>query len=346
MSEKTEEPTPRRLRKALEEGDSGASSAFAQSLGFVVAIVLAPVTFGALGTWAGQSIRALAGRPLTGAGVSVAENLAPSLAAAVVGSAAPLLLAVGLTNGVFLVVQTGGAIATKRLAPRFERLDPIRGFRGLFSRARAVSVLRSLVAAAAVSLLAFRELRTHAVDLVHLTRRPELTGPTAQTLALAIARWAIVVGLVLGAFDLLSTRRGWRKRLRMSKDEVKRELKESEGDPHIRAARQRAHQEMLAAASALSVKNASVVIVNPTHLACALRYDAESGDEAPVVVASGEGYVAQQIVRAARDYGVQIIENVSLARALRELEIGDSIPEALYETVAEVLREILDQADG
>ena len=103
---------------------------------------------------------------------------------------------------------------------------------------------------------------------------------------------------------------------------------------------------MLAAASALSVKNASVVIVNPTHLACALRYDAESGDEAPVVVASGEGYVAQQIVRAARDYGVQIIENVSLARALRELEIGDSIPEALYETVAEVLREILDQADG
>ena len=128
----------------------------------------------------------------------------------------------------------------------------------------------------------------------------------------------------------------------MTKDEVKREYKESEGDPQVKQARERAHHEMLAAATVGNVRTAAVVIVNPTHLACALRYDQKEGDLAPVVVASGEGDLAESIVRAARDYGVPIVKDVPLARALLELEIGDAIPEALYEAVAEILREAWD----
>jgi type III secretion protein U len=125
----------------------------------------------------------------------------------------------------------------------------------------------------------------------------------------------------------------------MSKDEVKREYKESEGDPQIKQARERAHHEMLASAAVGNVRNATVVIVNPTHLATALRYDEQEGDQAPVVVASGEGDLAARIVAAARDFGVPVVRDVPLARALAELSIGDAIPEALYEAVAEILRD-------
>jgi type III secretion protein U len=120
---------------------------------------------------------------------------------------------------------------------------------------------------------------------------------------------------------------------------VKREYKESEGDPQIKQARERAHHEMLAAAAVANVKNATVVVVNPTHLATALRYDEHEGDAAPVVVANGEGDLAARIVAAAHDYGVPVVRDVPLARALAELQIGDAIPEALYETVAEILRD-------
>jgi type III secretion protein U len=126
----------------------------------------------------------------------------------------------------------------------------------------------------------------------------------------------------------------------MTKDEVKREAKDAEGDPLIRAARHRAYQEIHAQAAIANVRTATVVVVNPTHLACALRYDEKAGDEAPVVVASGEGELAARIAQAAQEYGVPIVRDVPLARALVELGVGDSIPEALYEVVAEILREL------
>jgi flagellar biosynthesis protein FlhB len=143
----------------------------------------------------------------------------------------------------------------------------------------------------------------------------------------------------VGGLDILVTRRTWLKRLRMTKDEVKREHKESEGDPQIKAARERAHHEMLASATVGRVKEASVVVVNPTHLACALRYDAEKEDDAPLVLAVGEGDLARRIVEAANAYGVPVLRDVPLAHALVELSPGDRIPEELYEAVAEILRE-------
>jgi flagellar biosynthesis protein FlhB len=128
----------------------------------------------------------------------------------------------------------------------------------------------------------------------------------------------------------------------MTKAEVKREHRESEGDPQLKAARERAHHEMLAAATIANVQRATVVIVNPVHIACALRYE-ETEDDAPVVVASGHGDLAAQIVTAARAYGVPVLQDIPLARALVELEVGTAIPEALYEAVAEILREAWDE---
>jgi type III secretion protein U len=131
----------------------------------------------------------------------------------------------------------------------------------------------------------------------------------------------------------------------MSKDEVRREHKDSEGDPQLKAARERAYHDMMAQATIASVRTASVVIVNPTHLASALRYDEKDGDEAPVVVASGEGELAQQIRQAAEQWGIPVVHDVPLARALSELQVGDVIPEALYEAVAEILRDLWENRE-
>jgi len=165
-------------------------------------------------------------------------------------------------------------------------------------------------------------------------------GVLAPAVAAGLASRMGALGLLLGLLDVLVTRGAWKRRLRMTPDEVKRERRDAEGDPETKAARARAHQEMLAQAAIANVRNATVVVVNPTHLACALRYDGPGGDVAPVVVASGEGDFAEQIVRAARDYSVPVLQNVPLARALVELRVGDTIPEALYEAVAEILGEL------
>jgi flagellar biosynthesis protein FlhB len=150
---------------------------------------------------------------------------------------------------------------------------------------------------------------------------------------------------VLGTLDYFFVRRAWLERHRMSKDEVKREHRESEGDPEVKAARRRAHHEALAGSMIAAVKDATVLIVNPTHLATALRYQ-EHEDEAPLVLAHGEGELAQRLIEAAHAYNVPVVRDVPVAHALRELALGEQIPEALYEAVAEVLRELVDSENA
>ncbi len=341
MSDKTEEATPRRLRKAREEGDSGASAYAAQALAFVVAVALVPSAVKALTSWAADALQAAiaaAGTP------GQARFDAETLATAVVALTFPVLVAAGLTGAVAHVVQTGGVVATKRLTPKLERLDPFQGVRNFFSATRLFAVVRALFAGVFVAWLAMRGLGDHLVDLARLGGRLSWAGTVVAEIAGALAWRAALVGIALGVLDVVVTRGAWRRRLRMGKDEVKREHRDAEGDPQQKAARERAYHELLAQATVANVRTASVVVVNPTHLACALRYDEKEGDEAPVVVASGEGELAQRIVAAATDWGVPVVRDVPLARALVELQPGEVIPEALYEAVAEVLRDLWETA--
>jgi type III secretion protein U len=338
--EKTEQPTPRRLKKAQEEGDSGVSAYAAQAVAFLAVTAVLPGAVRALAESTQEGLRAAIGR---------AAQRAPSveidpaeLGARVVGLVAPVLLVAAAASAVVIVAQTGGVIATKRLTPSLEKLDLIEGIKRLFSAQRVFAVIRALLAAAFVSWVAVRVLVGSAPDLARSSGELGRSGLLAGTLAMTLARDAGLVGVAIGVIDMLVVRRGWMKRLRMSKQEVKQEFKESEGDPQIKAARERAHQEVMAAATIASVRTASVVVVNPTHIACALRYAGEE-DDAPVVVASGEGDLAARILRAAQEYGVPVVRDVPLARALRELAVGDQIPEVLYEAVAEILREVWEK---
>ena len=158
-------------------------------------------------------------------------------------------------------------------------------------------------------------------------------------LASRLAERVALVALALGLADYLFVCRRHRRGLMMTREEVKRESKESEGDPSHRAERQRLHRELMEQRMVAEVRKADFVVVNPDHIAVALRYDRD-GDAAPVVVASGERLLAERIKQVAREAGVPIFRDVTLARSLRGLPEGEEIPAALYEAVAEVLRTV------
>lgn len=340
MSDKTEEATPKRIRKAQEEGNSPLSTFASQSVAFLCAIAIAPAAAAALAARAGTDLKTAIGQAAQSA-PSVQVDAA-AIGGAVVMLSAPILAVAAVTGAVTSLVQTGGVIATKKLTPDLSKLNFVEGFKNLLSTQRLVTVARAALLGLAVAYFAYAAMREHAPSIAHTVGRIDQAVVLAREIAIDVAKRAAIAGLFLAALDVVVTRRAWRKRLMMSKDEVKREHKESEGDPEQKAARERAHHEMLASATVGNVRNASVVVVNPTHLACALKYD-EAEDDAPVVLASGHGDLARRIVEAAHQYGVPVLRDVPLARALIELEVGDAIPEALYEAVAEILREAWEE---
>ncbi|MEZ4247319.1 MAG: EscU/YscU/HrcU family type III secretion system export apparatus switch protein [Polyangiales bacterium] len=143
--------------------------------------------------------------------------------------------------------------------------------------------------------------------------------------------------LAIGVLDVLYQRWRYRQDQKMTKDEVKREYKDAEGDPHAKQSRERLHREILEHDAVEQVRSADVLVVNPTHLAIALKYDADA-NEAPEVLARGQDGLAQRMIEAARQAGVPIFRDVPLAHALHELEVGEEIPERLYDAVATVLQ--------
>lgn len=333
MSAKTEQPSPRRLRKAREQGDIPVSAALVQGAALLGAVLLVPAAAAALAGRSAAHLRAaLAGEP----------PLRPlELAFEVVALGAPLLLAAAVAASLVGVAQTGGQIATRRLTPDLSRLSIAAGVQGLFNLQRLVAVARAAIAAGLVLVFSGQLLLDHARDLAHTTGSWRGALAVSASLVDHLLWIAVVIAIALGLVDVLVTRRAWLNRHRMTKQEVKQEARESEGDPEIKAARRRAHHEALAGAMLSAVKTATVVVVNPTHLATALHYDQDQEvDGAPVIVAQGRGELARQIVQAAHAYGVPVVRDVPLAQALKELEPGDEIPEALYEAVAEILREV------
>ncbi|MCS6901426.1 MAG: EscU/YscU/HrcU family type III secretion system export apparatus switch protein [Myxococcales bacterium] len=329
MSNKTEEPTPRRLARAIEQGDVPVSPTLVSAGALFGAALLLPTTARMLADKTGLLLRR-APELLPG------EAAVGALAALALTSLPPLTVAAVLA-GLLGAVQARGSFAPGKLAPNLARLSG--GLRALASAQRVMSLLRALVTAALVALLCWKRFRAWLPELAACAGDARKAVAFAGQEGMALLRDVGLLLVVSSVVDLALTVRAWRNRLKMSPDEVKREAKESEGDPQFKAAREQAHHELLQQATLHAVKEASVVIVNPTHLATALRYR-EGEDEAPLVLAKGAGTFAAQIVDAARAYNVPVLQDVPLARALHELEVGDQIPEALYEAVAEVLRSL------
>lgn len=339
MAERTEAPTPRRLNEARGRGQVARSvelnAAAAMLVGFWLLTGPGARLVTAMQDLLKHTISDLPTGELTGTQLRelIVEDglrLAPNFAFIVFG-----LMATGVA---VTLAQTGLVWADKRPAFDFSRINPISGFKRLFSGHGLVELGRALLKLLVVGWVAYSYLRGQ-FDTLLVISQTDLRTAVGQWASLANGLAMRVGGayLVLAFADYAYQRWSLTKSLRMTKDEVKQDMKSSEGDPFLRG-RIRAQQRRIARQRMMSrVPKADVVITNPTHFAVALEYDREKM-KAPRVVAKGAALIAQRIKDLAREHGVPVVENPPVARALyRAAEIDEEIPPDLYVAVAEVL---------
>jgi flagellar biosynthesis protein FlhB len=338
----TEAPTPHRLAEARRRGELAPSpqlgAALALAAGFAALVALGPAGLGQLVSYLASAL----GRAPAGYAAGQAARLALVTACRVL--ALPLG-AVFLASAGAGLLQTGGRLVSGPLRPDLGRLSPSAALRKMFSVEAAWQLARGVVAVALVLAVAGLTLRWQLPELVALAGAPAarvLAGFGA--LARRLAGRVVLAALLIGAAEDLLARARRRRSLRMTRQEVLDERRETEGDPAGRAERRRLHRQLAEPAVADEaleddLGRADVVVVDPRRLAIALRYE-RGGPSAPVVIARGPRRRAEPMVEAARAAGVPIVADASLARALGELAEGDEIPEALYESVAEILRTI------
>jgi flagellar biosynthetic protein FlhB len=237
-----------------------------------------------------------------------------------------------------MLAQTGFLWRSNALQPDFGRINPWKGLTRLFSLRSVVELLKGLIKIAIVVGAGIVVMRHDIVQVPGLTEFDmgtalDVTGHLSKKTALA------VVGAIgaLAGFDYLYQRYEWERDLRMSKEEIKEELKSAEGDPLIKSRIRTAQRDQARKRMMEAVKTADVVVTNPTHLAVALKYDSAKM-AAPFVVAKGAGVVAERIRELARHHGVPVVEHKFVARTLFKLvDIGKEIPADLYRAVAEIL---------
>jgi len=249
----------------------------------------------------------------------------------------PVLGVCAVVGGVATFLQVGPLLSPKTVLPKLEKMNPLAGLKNMFSKKSFVELLKSLLKISIAAYVAYGVVED-AIGMVAGTIHTDAQG-TLAVLGELIFRICLRVGLlfiVFALFDVWWQRRQYFKELMMTKDEVKREYKESEGDPHHKAKRKELHMEILEGAQMEAVKSADVVVTNPTHLAIALKYDREK-DKAPRVICKGLNTRAEAIRELARKSNVALLRNVPLAQALFRLDVGQDIPEELYDAVAEVL---------
>ncbi len=339
--DRSEEPTPRRLRQARERGQVPRSRLFSGSL------VLAGGSTGAAMGLAGatDALRTWTVLLLV-QGTAVPAALHQSLWL-LVRACAPALAGAMLAAGLAGLLVSGWAPSSAVLVPRLERLDPLAGLKRLFSWRTFSELSRSLLFAA----LLLAVLAAGAWTLLpSALRLPGVARPAAGLVLLrpgALRVWteALLLALAVGVLDLLLARRRHRRALRMSRDEVRREHREQEGDPRHRAHRRAAHRQLLLAGRVRGVKAASVVVVNPIHVAVALRWAPEECD-APYLVARGRADEARAIRAEALALGIPIVRDLALARGLVHYDVGEEVPEELYRAAAVVLQHALDRTEG
>lgn len=337
--DKTEEPSPRRLQEARRKGQVASSQDFGG--GVVFAAVVATLIGGGAALFGGLTayLRAGLARAVAPSGRLTAEAAGAALGQGVHELAARLALPLGAAFGAALAIglmQTGGLFTFEALRVDLSRLRP--SLERLASKRTLLELGKGLVKVAVAAAIAWSVLRSviralAAFPGVEAGGILQIAGSLLATVGFRLALAAVAIG---GA-DYLYQRWKHLSGLRMSREEVKREYKDSEGDPHHKAERQRLHRELLERRMVAEVRKADFVVVNPDHIAVALKYDRD-GDAAPVVVAVGERLLAERIKEVAREAGVPIFRDVSLARALRDVAEGDEIPVELYEAVAEILR--------
>ena len=343
-AEKTEKATPKKRKDAREEGQvirsTEATTAFCAIVMFAFMLLTCTGHIDSLievfSTYLSTGILDIGNRgELT---ISVLDGLSREAVFTLVKIMLPIL-GVAIVAGVAVgLLQAGFLFTTKPLKPKFSKINPIEGFKRMFSFRTIIELLKSLLKVALLGYVMYTEymkLLDTFGGYIGLELYPTLIQ-ILQT-AFKIALKMCLVLLIIALFDYLYQWFRHEKDLRMTKQEIKEEYRSTEGDPQIKGRIRQKQRQMSAMRMMDAVPSADVVITNPTHFAIALRYK-QGEDDAPMVVAMGQDYLAQKIKSVAREHGIYIVENKPLAQALYAIcEIDKEIPMEFYQAVADIL---------
>ena len=338
--DKSEQPTPKRMNEARKKGQVFKSRDFIQSLLFITAAaVLAaggPTYITELSDLMKQFFQPDMMRGdmpmnamLSRMGFAWSKFLVLS---------APLLGALVVAAVAANFVQVKALFAAEIIKPKFEKLNPLAGFKNIFFSSRTyIELVKNLIKFGVIFWVLYSSIKGSMRDIIPIaSMRLDQTAALAGSLISGLLYKVGVVFLILGGADYMIQKKLHMKNMMMSKEEVKQEYKEQEGDGHVKHMRKHLFEQLMHESVAHNVPKATAVIANPTHLAVALRYD-EAAMQAPTVTAKGQDSMALRIIDIAKEHKVPVVRNIGLAHTLFDLEIGHEIPEDMYEAVAEIL---------
>ncbi len=340
LGEKTEEATPKRRQEAREEGQV----ALSQDLGSAAFLVVGTIAIAAAAFWMLGQAKLVFATVLDGDIVSdpldpySARETAFFVVAAAVRIGAPMLLIAWFAAYLSQFAQVGWLFSPKAARPKPSKLNPISGFQRIFGISGVVKAGLAVLKVGIVILVAVLTIRQHSDQILvlpYLTVMESLAS--IGTLMLDLDLRILAVLLILGVIDFAFQKWKHSKDMRMTKQQVKDEMKQTEGDPEVKKRRMRMQQQISMQRISAAVPRADVVVTNPEHLAIAIQYDPESMS-APKVVAKGADFLAYRIRQIAMKHGIPIVERKPLARALyKDVAVGQEIPPDFYSAVAEVL---------
>ncbi len=339
FQERTEQATPRRRRQARQEGQVARSmelnAAAIICLGFASLYVLGPSL---AGKTANLMTYVFTNAPFIAMSDKSFLSIFNEAFMRFLNIVLPVFVVMTIVAVGINVVQVGFDLSPKVINPRFDKMDPVKGLKRLFSARSLFMAARDSIKLFVVGFVAYKVIES---EFDGFFLYPDMTiGQLASSLGTLTFSIAIKIGLCILAIaiiDYLYQKHEYEKSIRMSKQEIREEMKDTEGNPQMKARIRQIQREMSKKRMMAAVPLADVVVTNPTQIAVALKY--ERGEHnAPHVVAKGERLIAQKIREIAAEYDIPIVEDKPLARALFKMcDIGDMVPETLYRAVAELL---------
>ena len=335
--DKTEEPTAKKRQDAAKKGQVGKSqelsTAFVLLIGFFVIKALWEQIYANI---AGYTIY-IFGHLNQNVDVENVIQLFIGMGVILVKTAMPIMLAVMVVGLAVNFFQVGLNVSAEKIQPKFDNLNPINGVGRMFSKRSLVELVKSVLKIVVIGFFIYNYLKDEIFTMPQFIFYDLGTSLAKMSeIIFTLAFQVIGVIFVLAVLDFGYQKWQTTQDLKMTKQEVKDEFKQTEGDPQIKGKIRQKQRQMAMSRMMQEVPKADVIVTNPTHFAVALKY--EKGMTAPVVVAKGADFVAQKIKSVGRENDVPLVENRPLARALyASTEVGDSVPRELYQSVAEVL---------
>lgn len=343
--EKTEEPTSKKLEDARKEGQVAKSKEIGNAFGILALFLILKIYIGSMGTRFLELFSAVYGQipsisTLYSGNLPIAalQALIKGMMLQMIIIVAPIFLVGVVVAFVCDVAQVKWRPTSKPMQPKFSKLNPMKGFARIFSSNSLVELLKSVLKLAVIGYMVYSYLKGRIGQIfllydISIGQAIELIGDVVIELGIRIA----AVYMIIAMLDYAYQKYKFKQDMKMTKQEVKDEYKNQEGDPQVKGKQKQRMREASMRRMMQQLPEADVVITNPTHYAVAIKYDPDKYD-APYVIAKGENYLAQRIKDIARDNKIEIVENKPLARMLyANVEIGGLVPPELYQAVAEVL---------